>query len=71
MAWIVVVWTGMKVIKSLRKLLHPTELMVWINYDMDNCDLDRNGNCHPPSTRFALTLFPVWLGARGESCQGS
>ena len=32
---------GMKVVKGLRKLLHPPELMVWINCGLDSCGLDR------------------------------
>ena len=35
MAWIVVVWISMKVVKGLMKLLHPPELMVWISCGLD------------------------------------
>ena len=42
MAWIVVIWISIKVVKGLRKLLHPPELMVWISCGLDSCGLDQH-----------------------------
>ena len=41
-AWIYGAWISMKVVKGLRKLLHPPELMVWINCGLDSCGLDKH-----------------------------
>ena len=34
----------MKVVRGLRKLLHPPELMVWIHCGLDSCGLDQGIN---------------------------
>ena len=31
---------GLKVVKGWGKLLHPPELMIWINCGLDSCGLD-------------------------------
>ena len=40
--WLGELWFGweVKVIKGLRKLLHPPELMAWIHCGLDSCGLD-------------------------------
>ena len=35
----------MKVVKGLRKLLHPPELMVWVSCGFDSFGLVKHGSC--------------------------
>ena len=60
---------GMKVVKGLRKLLHPPGLMVLINCGLDSCGLDQGMKVvkglkkllHPPK-------LMVWINCGMDSC---
>ena len=57
----------MKVVKGLRKVLHPPELMVWINCGMDRCGLDKHES-HKGFEEIITSskmygLVQLWLGS--------
>ena len=59
----VVVWIKTwNVVKGLRKLLHPSEFMVWINCGLDHCGLDQGVKVVKKGPlRGTLSSFVVWV----------
>ena len=64
----------MKIVKGLRKLLHPPEFMAWINCGLDSCGLDGDENRQGfeefiKSSR-TNGLDQLWLGWRMKIVKG-
>ena len=60
-AWIYGAWISMKVVKGLRKLLHPPELTVWINCGLDKYESRRGFDEIIASSRIH-GLDQLWFG---------
>ena len=60
--WLILAWTRVNIVKGLRILLHPPELIVWINCGLDNCSWDNGWMLSRVWGKYYI-LQKLWFGS--------